>query len=393
MLIPISNTPRDYAWGSSTLIPEMQGRIPTGTPEAEIWFGDHPGSPSSVDDGSGRTLDVALRDAGTPPLPYLLKVLAAATSLSIQAHPSRAEAAAGFAREEEAGVPRDAGDRTYRDDNHKPEIIVALSDVFRALVGLRPLEATRRLLASLGDRAGVAALRDALAGEPGEDDAAILRRVLAWALSGDASATVEDLATALADAGAVDDAGEFGAEAAVLARIAAEFPGDPGLVVALLMNLVELRRGEALFAPAGVLHAYQDGLGVELMAASDNVLRGGLTPKHIDVPELMRVVDTTPGAAPVVEPDAVAPGVVAYDAGVADFRLIRAEVDAPRPVRLTLDGTTIVLATRGAIDVVAEGERIALAPGQAAVVTSTSTSTSVSLEGVGEAFIAQPGRA
>lgn len=387
MLIPISNIPRDYAWGSSSLIAEMQGRVPSGAPEAEIWFGDHPGSPSTVDDGSGRTLDVALRDAGIPPLPYLLKVLAAATSLSIQAHPSRAEAIAGFAREEAAGIARDAADRTYRDDNHKPEIIVALSDVFRALVGLRPLTSTRRLLDTLGDSAGVSTLRDALAGASGEDDTAILRRVLAWALSGEATSTVDDLGAALTDAGARDESGEFAPELAVLARIAAEFPGDSGLIVALLMNLVELRRGEALFAPAGVLHAYQDGLGVELMAASDNVLRGGLTPKHIDVPELMSVVDTTPAAAPIVAADAVAPGLFAYDAGVADFRLVRAEVDAASPARVVLTGIATVLVTRGSVDVVAEGARISLSPGQAAVVNSPS----VVLEGAGEAFVAQPG--
>ena len=116
MLIPISNTPRDYSWGSTDLIARLQGRTPTGRPEAEIWYGDHPGSPSQVLGAGGGTLDTALADAGEAPLPYLLKLLAAGSSLSIQAHPTRAQAREGFAREEAAGVPRDAADRLYRDD-------------------------------------------------------------------------------------------------------------------------------------------------------------------------------------------------------------------------------------------------------------------------------------
>ncbi|MFT3798457.1 type I phosphomannose isomerase catalytic subunit [Microbacterium sp.] len=148
MLIPISNTPRDYSWGSVELIPALVGRVPTGAPEAEIWYGDHPGSPAVTADG--RTLADALASAGQEPLPFLLKLLAAGSSLSIQAHPTAAQALEGFAREEDAGIPRDAADRLYRDARHKPEIIVALSDEFLALVGLRPLEDTRRLVEALG---------------------------------------------------------------------------------------------------------------------------------------------------------------------------------------------------------------------------------------------------
>ncbi|QLD12572.1 mannose-6-phosphate isomerase, class I [Microbacterium oleivorans] len=386
MLIPISNVARNYAWGSATLIAELQGREPSPEPEAEIWFGDHPGSPSRVDDGTGRPLDHALAEAGVARLPYLLKILAAATSLSIQAHPSRTEAAAGFAREEADGIPRDADDRLYRDDNHKPEIIVALSDRFRALVGLRPLEQTQRLVASLGSGPGLSALADALHRSDGEEESATLHRVLGWALSGDASDVVDGLAAALStDRG--DAASDFAAERVVLARIAGEFRGDPGLIVATLMNLVELRRGEALFAPAGVLHAYQDGLGVELMAASDNVLRGGLTPKHVDVAELLRIVDTTSGPAPIIEPTTVAPGVSSYDAGVPDFRLARVEASFESVTEIALSGPAIVLATSGDVVVEADGDRVELVPGTAVVVIADS----VAVGGAGEAFVAQPG--
>ncbi|MEH3088078.1 MAG: mannose-6-phosphate isomerase, class I [Microbacterium arborescens] len=387
MLIPISNAPRDYAWGSETLIADLQGREPSGAPEAEIWFGDHPGNPSRVDDGTGRELGVALAEQGVAPLPYLLKILAAATSLSIQAHPSREQAVAGFEREETAGIPRDAGDRLYRDRNHKPEIIVALSERFRALVGLRPLADTRRLVASLGADPQLAPLTRALETRDGEQESAALHRVIGWALSGDAADVVDALARSLAAAGPDAADAPFSAERAVLSRVAAEFPGDAGLIVATLMNLVELRRGEALFAPAGVLHAYQDGLGVELMAASDNVLRGGLTPKHIDVPELLRIVDTSSGPAPVVPAVEAAPHVFSYDPGVPDFRLDRVEASFEAVAEIPLSGTAIVLATSGDIVVEAGGERVELVPGAAVVVVAHT----VAIGGAGEAFVAQPG--
>lgn len=378
MLIPISNAPREYSWGSPTLIPGLEGREPTGRPEAEIWYGDHPGSPSRTPDG--RTLDVVLADADAAPLPYLLKVLAAGMSLSIQAHPSKAEALVGFAREEAAGIPRDADARTYRDANHKPEIIVALSDRFRALVGLRPVAATRRLLAGLGGE-GAAALRGRL---EGDDEPALLRDALGWVLSGDARGEVEDIIAALGDA--ADE--EFGPELEVLRRIAADFPGDPGVVVALLMNLVELRRGEALYAPAGVLHAYQEGLGVELMAASDNVLRGGLTPKHVDVAELLRIVDTTPGPAPVIAPVA-RDGVEVYDVGIDDFSLLRTRVAPGSDRRLAVTGPTIALAVGGEVALDTPGGSVTLVPGQAAFLTADEGE--VRLRGEGEVFLARPG--
>ncbi|RLK47744.1 mannose-6-phosphate isomerase, class I [Microbacterium telephonicum] len=379
MLLALTNTPRDYSWGSAMLIPALQGREPSEVPEAEIWYGDHPGSPARTDDG--RTLDAVTADA---PLPYLLKILAAGSSLSIQAHPSKDEAVRGFAREEAAGIPRDAAERTYRDDNHKPEIIVALSERFTALVGLRPLDGSRRLVAALGESSGDAPGIRALAAHlQGDDASAALRETLAWLFSGEAAAAIADVEAALPDAAAPG----FERELENLRRIAADFPGDPGLVVALLMNLVDLRRGEALFAPAGALHAYQEGLGVELMAASDNVLRGGLTPKHIDAPELLRLVDTTPGPAPRVAA-AGTDGVSVYDAGVPDFRLTRVELgDAARTLPVT--GPTIVLATAGEVSVAAGAARRTLLPGTAAYVTADESE--IVLTGTGEAFVAQPG--
>jgi len=381
MLVPLTNDPRDYAWGSATLIAELEGREPSGRPEAEVWFGDHPGDPAETPDG--RTLDVWLaEERGTESLPYLLKLLAAASPLSIQAHPSKAQAESGFAREESAGIARDAADRTYRDANHKPELIVALSEEFRALAGLRDLEATRRLVADAGE--GARPLAERL-----ESADASLSAVIGWVLSDEAGHDVR----AIIDAASSATSAEFAAEFELVRAMQAEFPGDPGILVALLMNLVTLRRGEGLFVPAGVLHAYLSGLGVELMAASDNVLRGGLTPKHIDVAELLTVLDASPGAQPIVRPRATAPGVERFDVPVEDFALDRVRVSPDSDARLTIAGPAIALATAGDITVTGgvTGSAQSLVPGRAVLVTSDEQSLLVS--GDGEVFVAVPGSA
>ena len=380
MLAPIGNAPRDYAWGSTTRIAALQGRDAPGTPEAEVWFGDHPSSPARLADGT--PLDVWLRAHGEPPLGYLLKLLAAAAPLSIQVHPTRSHAAAGFAAEERAGIPRDAAERNYRDDNHKPEIIVAVSDRFEALAGLRDLAATRTLLAALPQHPGVRELERRLAGP---DAGAALRDTLAWLLSGRAQPVVEDVVRAAGEATA--DLPEL----AVVRRIAAAHPGDPGVVVALLMNLVVLERGEALYAPAGVLHAYLDGLGVEIMAASDNVLRGGLTPKHIDVDELLAVVDPAPSAPPRILPLRVSEGIEVFRPDVPDFELWRANVCQDAPRTLDLHGPAVALAVAGRVLVDgASGATVELTPGHAAI--ATADEGPLRLRGDGELFVALPGR-
>lgn len=380
--MPLTNEPRDYAWGSTTLIAALEGRVPSGAPEAEVWFGDHAGDPSDTPDG--RTLDERLADdaarTGAPRhLPYLLKLLGAASALSIQAHPSKPQAEAGFAREEAAGIDRDAASRTYRDANHKPELIVALSPEFRALAGLRDLDASRRLAAALGP--GGRALAEQL-----EKTDASARDIVGWALS-PASRPDVDAVIAAAVAARSD---EFAAELDVVRRLQDGFAGDPGIVVALLMNLVVLRRGEGLFLPAGVLHAYLEGLGVELMAASDNVLRGGLTPKHVDVDELLAVLDASTGAPATVLPRATAEGVERFDVPVADFSLDRVTVAGE--VVLPASGTPIVLATDGDVIVSgrASGTSVRLAPGRAVLVTPDEGTLIVA--GVGEVFVAADGR-
>ncbi|MDR2999119.1 MAG: mannose-6-phosphate isomerase, class I [Microbacterium sp.] len=372
MLMRLTNVPRDYAWGSTTLLAALEGRAPSAAPEAEVWFGDLPGDPADLADG--RTLDAVTGGD----LPYLLKLLAAGAPLSIQVHPTKEQAQAGFALE--AGQPADDPRRNYRDDNHKPELIVVLSERFEALAGLRSADATLRLLEAFGDSPGVGALRARLAGA-GD----VLRDTIGWVLSGDAQAEVDDVIAALAAA----ESEEFATELDVVRAVAERYPGDPGVVVALLMNVVVLSRGEGVFLRAGLLHAYVSGLGVEIMAASDNVLRGGLTPKHIDVAELLSILDTTPGDVPVLRPDGGP--VTNYEVPVSDFALRRVELDgAERAV--DVQAPAMVLATAGDVLVRgADGKPVA-APVGAAIFASAEENRLV-LSGVGEAFIAEPGTA
>ncbi len=373
MLVRLNNAPRPFGWGSEHLIADLMGR-PAAGPEAEVWFGDHPADPADVEDGTGRTLDAWIRDeTGGERLPYLLKILAARQSLSIQAHPTREQAREGYAAER--GLPADAP-HNYADDNHKPEMIVSLCDEFVALCGLRDIARTRELLAGLGEAA--APLYERIV-----DDAS-LADAIGWLLSGRAQHVVDAISDALADA--VSDA--FGAEFDNARRNAADFPGDPGIVVGLLMNLKTLGYGEALFLRAGQLHAYQSGIGIEIMAASDNVMRGGLTPKHIDVAELMRVLEPVSGDVSLVEPVPVERGFDEYPVDIDDFRLLRARLGADGTAAAALAGPAIVLSVSGSARVAAGSASIDITPGAAAFVSGEE---SVEITGSGEVFLAQPG--
>lgn len=376
MLLSLTNTPRDYAWGSDSLLAGLEGRTPTGAPEAEVWFGDHPGDPADV--VGGGTLDQVT--GGT--LPYLLKLLAAGRPLSIQVHPTIEQARAGWARE--SALEADDPQRNYRDDNHKPELLVALSERFESLSGLRPVADTLALLDALDDNDGVARLKEQLSA--GGD---ALRGVIGWLLGGEAQSEVDEIIAAVVAASRQAGAGEWSSTLGAIAGVAETYPGDPGVVVALLMNHVVLERGEGVFLRAGLLHAYLSGLGVEIMAASDNVLRGGLTPKRIDVPELLAILDTTPGEVPVFR--ATGDGAVTtYPVPVPDFSLERVVLDGA-PLTLEVSGPTMVLATAGEVTVTSvEGERLALAVG--AVAFADATESSITVSGVGEVFVAGPGR-
>ncbi|MFJ9946399.1 mannose-6-phosphate isomerase, class I [Kitasatospora sp. NPDC091207] len=380
------NTVRPYAWGSLTALPELLGQEPTGEPQAELWMGAHPGAPSRADRGEGpRPLDelIAADPEGElgaatvarfgPTLPFLFKVLAAGIPLSIQAHPSLDQARAGYAAENALGIPSDAPHRSYRDANHKPELICAL-DEFDGLCGFRTPAGAAALLAGLK----VPALDPLIALLGAEDEAGALRTTLAAVLTMDdatAAATVRDTAEAVDKAAAGDPDGPY----ALYGRITREFPGDRGLLAGLLLNAIRLRPGQALYLGAGVPHAYLHGVCVELQANSDNVLRAGLTPKHIDVPELLKVVRFTSGAPELLLPTAVAdtPGEELYAVPIDEFRLSRLTLDGRRT---GLDGRApqILLCTAGAARLTAaDGSTLDLARGESAFLPATGTVTTV----------------
>ncbi|BAJ29676.1 MULTISPECIES: mannose-6-phosphate isomerase, class I [Kitasatospora] len=377
----LDNTVRDYAWGSATALPGLLGRPATGAPQAELWMGAHPGAPSRVDRGAGPVaLDaviaadpVAELGAGSverfgPTLPFLLKVLAAAVPLSLQVHPTLAQARAGFAAEEARGVPVDAPQRNYRDANHKPELICALGDL-EGLCGFRAPADAADLMASL-DVPGLEPLVELLRTKP-EPEALAGALAGALALTGPAGrATVEAVARAVTAGAASDPTGAL----AGYAFAAAEYPGDPGLVAALLLNHVRLADGEALYLGAGLPHAYLRGTGIEIMANSDNVLRCGFTPKHVDVPELLKVVGFRSGLPEVLRPAAGPDGERLYPVPVDEFRLSRHEL-ADRPAVLPGSAPQILLCTAGTARLTSGGKELTLHRGESAFLPATGTDT------------------
>ena len=387
MFLAITNTPRDYAWGSTTAIAELLGRQPSGRPEAELWLGAHPGSPSivvnpAVVDGADTLADwfaaepwrALGRDRAE--LPFLLKVLAAAGPLSIQAHPTPEQARAGFAAEEAAGVALDDPRRNYKDPFPKPEVIVALSETFDALCGFRDPAETVADVDLLDAGSGrLASLRGSVQHS--------LEATLAWIFGGSDEArsvvaAVSELAARVPDPSP---------SIATVADLAGRYPGDPGVVVSLLLNRVSLRRGEALFLPAGNVHAYLGGLGVELMAPSDNVLRGGLTPKNVDVPELLRVLDFEPLPVPWLRPRTTAPGVERFEPGGVGFALLRVHPGGAGAV-VEIGGPSILLVTEGEVQVAGQDGSLRLRRGESAFVTPDEVRLAVT--GEGQLYVATP---
>lgn len=340
---------RKYDWGSTSSIPSLLGCAEDGKPWAELWLGAHPSAPSVV--GESRTpldeliaadpaaqLGTAVTDRFGS-LPFLFKVLAAAAPLSLQAHPSVPQAEAGYAREDAAGIPIDAPNRSFRDRFHKPELICALTD-FHALCGFRDPVATLDVLATI-DTAALDPIRDRLAVFSDVDGLGPLLEYLLTLPATDAAALVAPVVAACGVPGS-DRHADVRAMAAALGE---RYPGDAGVVTALLLNLVHLKPGEALFLGAGSLHAYLGGTGVEIMANSDNVLRGGLTTKHIDIPTLLEVVDARP-IEPIVQRPALVQGIASYDTPVPEFLLDRLDLDGSA----TVSGPAILLCTDGAVD-------------------------------------------
>ncbi|MEE8600419.1 mannose-6-phosphate isomerase, class I [Euzebya tangerina] len=373
---------KTYHWGRPDFIPRWLGREPDGTPHAELWFGAHSGGPSVIA-ATGQALDAAV--AADPSLlrpqdeafPFLAKILAAGGPLSIQVHPDDAQAAAGFERENAAEIPRDASERTYRDPHAKPELICALTP-FSALCGFRELADARALLALL-PTPRLDGLRAVLASDGGA--ATVYRTALKGLFSSppDEVAELSDAVAAAAES--VGPGTDFDEVLRWTTRLAAAYPGDVGVIVGLLLNLIVLQPGQALFLGAGTIHSYLDGVGVEVMGPSDNVVRAGLTSKHIDTAELLALLDTQPSLPDVQTP---AGRVHSYQVPGGVFGLTRLElVDDASPV--VLRGPGILLVTEARLQTSDEDTAREVRTGEAVLVGAEDT---VTVSGRGTAHFA-----
>lgn len=390
MIVALENPVRSYDWGSITALPAILGVRPTGRPQAELWAGAHPGSPSRLA-GGGPALDEYL---ATDPetllgpvatarfgdrLPFLLKILTVDRPLSIQVHPTIAQAEAGYAADDAAGVPLTAPHRRYRDRSHKPEMVVAMTP-FEALLGFADPPATAGTLAgfdlpALGPLVGAlraGSLRDAV-------------DVVLGASPDEAGALAAEVTAVAAKSAAADDRGLFD----LIARLAVDHPADRGILLALLMEHVRLEPGDAAFVPAGVPHCYLHGVAVEPQASSDNTLRAGLTPKHVDLDEVARILRYEPGGVLRVSPATTGrPGHEAvFPVPVDEFVLTRWDLDgAAAEVGDGRPAPWVLLVLSGRVEVVSGVDVVAVGPGEAVFVPAADAGGVPTLRGSGTVF-------
>jgi mannose-6-phosphate isomerase len=354
-----------YAWGSRDAIANLQGRPATGVAEAELWMGAHPQAPSEVADGPDiQSLDavIAADPAGVlgqhcferfgPRLPFLLKVLAAEQPLSLQVHPDDEQARRGFAAEEAAGIDRLAPDRNYRDPFGKPELLVALTD-FHVLQGFRPAaEAATTLSALRVER--LAPLIDALHG--GTPTGEVFLRLIEWPAD-DRARIVADVAAACS-AFAADGVGPW------IARLAANYPSDPGVIGVLLLNYLRLRPLEGLYVRPGQIHGYLHGTGIEVLGGSDNVIRAGLTPKHVAAVELRAILRVDAAAPALVAPVASTEGGQTWPTPQPEFQLRRQQITGM--TRFAPGGPAVLLCLEGELEMGDRDGSVTLGPGESA---------------------------
>ncbi len=352
-MFEITNTPLGYSWGSKTIMAEFRGTVPTGAPEAELWFGDHDSSPAvRVDDG--RSMVEWQRQSRHPAFPFLVKILAVAQPLSLQVHPPKSCAESGFAKEQRERIPADAPHRNFKDRNHKPEAMIAITE-FRAFAGFSSADVYRPILARL-EQLGVS----------GIGALTTLPRDSVWPFDSTVGvAHLAELSAALRRGipGLTDDSTTDRAIARAI-DIARRFPDDPSTALTLVLNYCVLAPGEVIFVPAGTIHSYLSGLGLEIMATSDNVLRAGMTTKHVDVRALLEALSTDSTNNPFLDPQTV-DGVSRFQPPVEDFEFAIVEVDGPRDCAIA--GPAIVVAIEGEV-ALAGKQTLSLGRGSAAVI-------------------------
>ena len=376
--LKMKNAIQPYAWGSMTAIAELLGQpSPSNQPEAELWMGAHPKAPSQVwYQGRWQSLhemirqeplsflgETAIRHFG-PQLPFLLKVLAVEQPLSIQAHPDKAMAQKGFARENDQGISLRAPQRNYRDDQHKPECVCALTP-FTALCGFRAAEEIYGLLNAIWPVQRRHEL-DLLSG--GEEDEALksfFNHVMRLPKES-RKELIDHLVEATMHAEQSESAHDW------MVRLNNTYPGDIGVLSPCILHLVTLDPGQALFLPSGKLHAYLHGVAIEVMANSDNVLRGGLTPKHVDIDELLNVLTFDAPALEILEPASICPASRRYPSQADEFELeaISTEVSAGYDSGERLNSPEILLCIDGEAEIAwgDGGSNMALTKGESIIV-------------------------
>lgn len=378
----LENPIKNYDWGSPVWIPQLLDRKPNGRPQAELWMGCHIQSPSKI---KGRELNKMLSDRpsellgnGEDELPFLFKVLAAAKPLSLQIHPNLEQAQRGWQRENLAGLPLDAATRNYRDANHKPEILCALGP-FRAMAGFRAVDEILHIL----DTAKLPALQPTVQAMREASEAGALKIFLQNIFALNSAELLSQL-----DMGLERLSPSYADIAALIRHLQANYPGDIGLLAPMYLNILHLQAGQAIYLPAGILHSYVEGLGVELMANSDNVIRGGLTSKHIDVEELFSVIHWE-HFSPILL-DAKEEALYSFPTPSREFCLERAVLRPQRPLRLPARGARILLSVEGSVHIASKNENVALAKGQSAFVSALAGD--IELSGSGTLFSARSGR-
>jgi len=390
---------RPYGWGSRTAIAELQGRpVPAAGPEAELWMGAHPSAPSGVarDPATLDAVIAAAPDRELGPqcaatfggrLPFLLKVLSADKALSIQVHPTRAQAEAGYQAENRRGLAPGDPARNYVDDWPKPELLYALTP-FEVVAGLRtPADAADLLRALAVDQLGPLA-GELSAATSEQAMAGALASVLEWPEPSRAGLVAEVVVACSKLAASGSEVSPYADACAAAVRVAADHLGDLGIVALLLMRHVVLQPGQAVFMPAGGLHAYLRGTGIELLANSDNVVRAGLTGKHIDVPELLALLDPAV-SVPLLSPRVLPDGIAWFDTPAPEFRLYLVELGGP-PVTLPGAGPRIVLCLEGACVLSAgSGEALELRRGVSCFISAADGS--VHAAGSARLVLAAPG--
>ncbi|WP_044328201.1 mannose-6-phosphate isomerase [Citrobacter amalonaticus] len=377
------NSVQNYAWGSKTALTELYGLAnPQQLPMAELWMGAHPKSSSKIEDASGQV--VSLRDMidGNQSallgdavaerfgeLPFLFKVLCAAQPLSIQVHPNKRNSEIGFAKENAAGIPMDAAERNYKDPNHKPELVFALTP-FLAMNAFREFSEIVSLLQP------VAGAHTAIAHFLEQPNAERLSQLFAALLSMQG----EEKSRALAILKAALET-QQGEPWQTIRLIAEFYPDDSGLFSPLLLNVVKLNPGEAMFLFAETPHAYLQGVALEVMANSDNVLRAGLTPKYIDIPELVDNVKFEAKPANQLLTTPVKHGAeLDFPIPVDDFAFSLHDLSA-QETAIDQQSAAILFCVEGEAILRKGEQRLVLKPGESAFISAEESPVSVS--GVG----------